>query len=132
MRVLLAEDDPNDAFLVQRAVKEIQLAWELYTVQNGEEAIQYLASLTAAQLPCGIITDIKMPRKTGLEFLRELAASPQFASIPAAVLTSSSIDNDFHQAMEHADGYYIKPGNLQGYKQTVEKIDRLFRSFQPE
>lgn len=89
-----------------------------------------LKAMPAANLPHGIITDIKMPRMSGLELLQNLSGKPDFANLPVVVLTSSSLENDFRQAMEHADGYYIKPGNLQGYRQTVERIDRLFRSFQ--
>jgi hypothetical protein len=41
--VLLAEDNPNDAFLVCRAFKENQTPNPVQSVQNGDEAIQYLA-----------------------------------------------------------------------------------------
>ena len=126
LKVLLAEDDPNDVLLVTRAIQDLRLSWDLQVVENGQQAIEYLLNAKTLDLPQGIITDIKMPLKTGLELLRELALYQQFASIPTATLTSSLVSADFEQAMEEADGYYIKSAQL---KDTLQEIDELFRSF---
>ena len=74
--VLLAEDDPDDVFLIRRALRENNTPNELQVVPNGEEAIGYLAGTgkyadrQAYPFPSLFLLDLKMPVMDGLAVLR--------------------------------------------------------------
>ena len=127
LQVLVVEDDENDSLLLQLSVRALNLGWELHRVKDGQEAIEFLGSLTANRLPLGIITDIKMPRKNGLELLQELASKPEFMNIPTAVLSSSRLQTDIIEAMANADAFFTKPGTLREFQMAISEIDILFR-----
>jgi len=73
--ILLAEDDPNDVLLIQRAFQRNHVANPVQVVRDGEEALAYLsgqAPFTDRErhpLPVLMLMDLKMPRKSGLEVL---------------------------------------------------------------
>src|SRR4051794_37274601 len=90
--ILLAEDDPNDAFFVARALSDSGLGHKLVTVSNGEDCIRYLrgqgryADRTKYPYPGLVLLDIKMPIMTGIEVLKEMAADPVLSRTPAIIL----------------------------------------------
>ena len=55
---------------------------------NGEEALDQLRD---GDLPCVVLTDVRMPRMDGFELSREVSRDPQLASIPIVVMTGDRI-----------------------------------------
>src|SRR5450759_5223238 len=105
--VLLAEDNPNDAFLVCRAFKENQTPNPVQSVPNGDKAIQYLAGegkyadRAAYPFPALFLLDLKMPVKDGLEVLRWLHEHPEIPSkLPVVVLSSIAVSYTHLRAHE--------------------------------
>src|SRR5664279_2791289 len=98
--VLLAEDNPNDVFLVRRAFQENNTANPVHAVGNGDEAIKYLAGegpyadRTAYPFPALFLLDLKMPVKDGLEVLKWLHEHPDIASkLPGVDFSSTELPN---------------------------------------
>ncbi len=82
--ILLAEDDPNDVILFQRAMERASLSVDsLKVVRDGEKAISYLsgqglyADRDLYPLPTLLLLDLKMPRKSGPEVLSWIRKQPQ-------------------------------------------------------
>src|SRR3954470_22161316 len=102
--VLVAEDNPDDALLLRRAIDRAGIRARIKIVGDGEEMLLYLQGLGAYTdrannpLPALMILDIKMPRKTGLEVLEWLVSHPQFSVVPTVVLSSSSVEKDIRRA----------------------------------
>ena len=99
--MLLAEDNPNDVFLVCRAFQENQTLNPVQCVRNGEEAIQYLAGegpyadRAAYPFPALFLLDLKMPVKDGLEVLRWLHEHPDIPrKLPVVILSSTELPNE--------------------------------------
>jgi CheY-like chemotaxis protein len=97
----LAEDNPNDVFLVCRAFQENQTLNPVQCVRNGEEAIQYLAGegpyadRAAYPFPALFLLDLKMPVKDGLEVLRWLHEHPDIPrKLPVVILSSTELPNE--------------------------------------
>jgi len=84
--ILLAEDDIN----IRESFKKVLLLYvdTVYEAANGEEAYE----LYATHKPDILITDIKMPKKNGLELIKEIRQSNK--NIPI-VVTSAYADQDF-------------------------------------
>jgi CheY-like chemotaxis protein len=114
--LLVAEDDPIDALLFERALRRSGCAFKLMRVANGEELIAYIEGSGAyadrANYPPAriVLLDLKMPRKDGFAVLRWRQKRPHACRVPVVVLTSSCLDRDVEQAYElGANSYVIKP-----------------------
>ena len=91
--ILLAEDDPNDVILFQRAMERASLSADsLKAVGDGEKAISYLsgqgiyADRDLYPLPALLLLDLKMPRKSGLEVLEWVRRQPGLKRLQLATL----------------------------------------------
>ena len=103
--VLLAEDDPDDVFLIRRALRENNTPNPLQVVPNGEEAIGYLAGTgkyanrQAHPFPSLFLLDLKMPVKDGLVVLRWLGEHREISGkLPVVVLSSSELPDETQMA----------------------------------
>lgn len=70
-----------------------------------------------------ILTDIMMPERDGLSFLRELSRHPQWSRIPAIAVTAKAMDEDRLAALEAgADGYLSKPFSAGELKRAIREL----------
>src|SRR5687768_8221600 len=93
-RLLLAEDSENDIEMTLDALSEYHLANQIDVVKDGAEALDYLFcrgtySGRNTGHPVVVLLDIKLPKLTGIEVLREIRADPRFKLLPVVMLTSS-------------------------------------------
>lgn len=128
--ILIAEDDPNDRLLIQRAFRRANLANPLQFVGDGVEACAYLAGdgeyadRARYPLPILLLLDIKMPRRSGLEVLAWLREQPGLRRLPVVVLTSSQESVDVQAAYElGANSYLLKPGSPDELLRIVQALD---------
>jgi CheY-like chemotaxis protein len=113
--LLLAEDDENDALLLERALRRAGSEFQLVHVSDGEQAVAYLAGLPpyadrGTHPPADLLLlDLKMPRMDGFEVLRWRRAQTT-QSLPVIVFSSSTLERDIHQAYAlGASSYAVKP-----------------------
>jgi CheY-like chemotaxis protein len=114
--ILMAEDDPNDVLLIQRAFGKAGLKDALKIVRDGEQAIAYLSGSGAYAdrerhpLPYLLLLDLKMPGTDGFEVLQWLRGEPDLRRLLVVVLTSSNLQADVDRAYElGANSYLVKP-----------------------
>ncbi len=117
--ILIADDDLDDCYLVEEALCESGLNFNLSFVHDGIELLQYLnqsGSPTGSQpvqRPDLILLDLNMPRKDGREALAEVKADPNLRSIPVVVLTISNADEDILRTYDMGGaGFIVKPANV--------------------
>src|ERR1041385_4413645 len=102
--ILVAEDNPEDAFLLKRAFLQAGINVRLDFVQDGEEVIHYLkgengfSDRTAFPFPTLLLLDLKMPRLDGFDVLRWLQGQGGLRRLPVTVLSSSDQPKDVNQA----------------------------------
>ncbi len=127
--IVMADDDGEDCLLVRDALGEIERSCDLHFVHDGEELFDYLygrgeyADGKPSPRPDLILLDLKMPRKDGLETLRELKVDPGFRQIPVVVLTTSSARDDIDSAYEcGANSYVSKPTTFQGLVDILQTL----------
>ena len=114
--VLYAEDEDNDAFLMQRAFAKAGVTNPLRVVVDGAAAIRYLSGSAEFRdrqrnpSPCLLLLDLNLPRNSGLEVLQWARSQPSLHDLPIVILTSSSQDRDIGSAYAlGANGYLVKP-----------------------
>lgn len=117
--ILMAEDDPDDRFLSEEALKEARVINELHVVEDGEELMDYLCRRGQFELPASsprpglILLDLNLPKKDGREALKEIKSSPSLRRIPVVVLTTSRAEEDILRTYDlGVSGYITKPISL--------------------
>lgn len=118
--VLMADDDEDDYILVKAAFEASQIKVDLRWVADGQEAMDYLLQTGKymAQEPFRrpdlILLDIMMPRKDGLETLKDIKGHPYLKDIPVVLLTSSAKREVMPYGLKlGADSFIIKPHSLE-------------------
>ena len=113
--ILQVEDDSNDVFLLQRAMKKAGATNLIQVVTDGQQAIDYLkgagrfADRDEFPLPCLVLLDLKLPYVMGLDVLKWIRQQP---GVPLVVilLTASGEEADIASAYRlGANAFLIKP-----------------------
>lgn len=127
MRFLLIEDDDDHAKIVSRTLAKERLANMIDRAKDGVEALEYLrrpSNPKTTPRPDIILLDLKLPKKDGLEVLKEIKSDPSLRAIPVVVLTTSDNEGDKLKAYEnHANSYLVKPLNANCFKKMVEDLN---------
>lgn len=129
IEILLVEDNPRDAELTIRALKKKHLINNLFHVQDGVEALDFLfargkfADRNVEDAPKVILLDLKLPRINGLEVLRTLKQDDRTRAIPVVIVTSSAEDPDIVTAYKlGANSYVIKPVQFEAFIEAMSKL----------
>lgn len=124
--ILLVEDDPNDIDLTFHALAAYDLDKAVDAVRDGAEALDYVhrrgnfADRRPGH-PVVVLLDLKMPRISGLQVLRELKADPQTRTIPVVALTSSRADRDVAECYRlGVSAYVVKPVGFAEFTDAVK------------
>jgi CheY-like chemotaxis protein len=126
--ILLVEDDPNDAALTLRALKQRNLGDRVFHVLDGDEALEFIFTSNLygewnGIAPKVIMLDLKLRRVSGLEVLRELKAQERTRIIPVVVLTSSRQEiSNVESYKLGVNSYVIKPGDSKQFAQLIGDI----------
>lgn len=122
VEILLVEDNPNDAELTLRALKQRNLANQVFVCRDGAEALDFFAN-GASPVPKVVLLDLKLPKVDGLEVLRRLKGETRTKAIPIVVLTSSREEPDILRAYElGANSYIVKPVDFEAFARAVSDV----------
>jgi CheY-like chemotaxis protein len=127
-KILLVEDNPNDAELTLAALDEKNLANEVIWLKDGQEALDFLYCTDAYAgrekiNPVLILLDIKMPRVDGLQVLKQVKADPKLRSIPVVILTSSREESDLIEGYNcGANAFVVKPVDFAQFMHSVSSL----------
>ncbi|MFT5382748.1 MAG: CheY-like chemotaxis protein [Saprospiraceae bacterium] len=125
LHILFADDDVDDRFFFERALREIPIENKLTTVRDGEQLMDYLSG-DLEQLPDVIFLDLSMPRKSGFECLEEIRENEKLKDMPIVMLsTSYTSDTNYEQSIiailykMGAQDFIRKPGEFAKLKQEI-------------
>jgi CheY-like chemotaxis protein len=130
--ILMAEDSVDDAELTIGALEEYNLANRVVLVRDGAEALDYLyrrGRFTGriGLSPILLLLDLKMPKVSGLEVLRQMKETLELSNIPVVMLSSSCEELDLIKAQElGASAYVVKPVRFQDFVDVVKTIGKFW------
>ena len=125
--MLLVEDSPADRDLTLRALKVLNLGSAVHVARDGEEALDYLLSRGAHELPRVVVLDLKLPGLDGIELLRRLREHPVTRSLPVVVLTSSREERDLAECYRlGVNSFVVKPVEFEPYTEAVRQLGRYW------
>lgn len=127
-KILLIEDNEDDAELTQIALKKTKRDDLVYWVKDGAEALDFLLGRGnyeenhwRSNLKL-IFLDLKLPKQNGFEVLEVLKYTGNNFEIPICVLTSSNVESDIEKAYRlGANSYIVKPIDFTEHVQSVNK-----------
>jgi CheY-like chemotaxis protein len=129
LRILVADDDPDDIALLKRAFIKAGISVPLHSVRDGQEAIDYLLGENGFSdrenypFPSLLLLDIKMPRLNGFDVLSWLKSQPNLKRLPVLMFSSSSLRRDInHSADLGANAFLQKPHSLDDLLHLVGSI----------
>jgi two-component system, response regulator len=133
VRVLCAEDDPDDRALVRDALTASRLPSELRFVKDGEELMDYLkikgglGDPVLAPRPDIIFLDLWMPRKDGREALKEIKTNPSLRQIPVVVLTTSRAEEDVFRSYDlGASSFVRKTATFEALVEVMKAVGKYW------
>ncbi len=122
-QIVLIEDNPGDVLLVELALKESVVTYEMTKFKNGEEALRSLCAPegieTSAFVPDAILLDLNTPKSDGFQTLIKLKQSPRLAGVAMAVITTSQATSDKHRTALQGTRYIQKPAQMEEFLTTV-------------
>jgi two-component system response regulator len=126
--ILLVEDNLDDELLTIRALKKNNLLNNVEVVRDGAEALEYLYKEGKYKnrikgLPEVILLDLKLPKLSGLEVLKQIRSDERTKFLPVVILTSSDEDRDLIESYKlGANSYVHKPVDFNQFTEAVNNL----------
>ncbi len=126
--VLVVEDSENDLELMLDVLEEHKLANKIALARDGEEALAYIFKSgkwkdRESGNPTLVLLDLKLPKKNGLEVLKEIRGNKLTANIPVVILTSSKEEQDVYEGYRlGTNAYVVKPVGFEDFARAVKTL----------
>jgi CheY-like chemotaxis protein len=122
LHILLADDDEDDRLLFTEAFSELKIKTIVHTVNTGIQLMERL-KMKNIRLPHLLFLDLNMPRKNGLECLKEIRSDKKLKDISIAIYSTSGTEKDMEETFRNGANVYItKPNDFNILKQILEKV----------
>jgi CheY-like chemotaxis protein len=129
-RLLLVEDNPGDIRLTLEAIKECKIEIDLDVISDGDKVMSFLNKENEyqnAEKPDIIMLDLNLPKRNGIEILKEIKASAKLKRIPVIAVTTSEADHDIFKAYDtHANAYILKPVDFDDFTRVIQMMDAFW------
>ena len=120
--ILLVEDNADDEELTLRALAKSNIMNRVVVARDGVEATDYLFSQHSDVVQV-VLLDLKLPKKDGLEVLREIRADARTKRLPVVILTSSAEEQDILRGYDlGANSYIRKPVDFNQFVDAVRQL----------
>ena len=129
LEILLVEDEPVDIALTTRAFERARLTNPIHVARDGVEALEFLfaqgryAARQDHPLPKVVLIDLNLPKKSGIEVLRQIKAEQRTRDIAVVILTGSKRDRDVKECRRlGAMAYLVKPVDFQNFSEVTSDL----------
>ena len=132
MNILIADDDPDDRLMASEALNQSWPPCHVNCVEDGEELLDYLYNKGAYQnsqhpMPDLVLLDLNMPRKNGVEALKEIKSDPTFRQLPIVVLSTSREEEDIYRTYDlGVNSFITKPVTYEALLNTMKILGKYW------
>jgi chemotaxis family two-component system response regulator Rcp1 len=135
-RIFVAEDNPADVYLIEKALRQHGVAFNMDLAEDGKEALTFLCTDTGAwgtRRPSLIVLDLNLPKHDGAEILRYIRQNQELSAVPVVIFTSSDSPEDRQRAMQSgATRYFRKPSSLKEFLAIGAALKELLLAAQTD
>ena len=125
LHILLADDDEDDRLFFKDAIEELKVRTNVTTVNDGVQLMDYL-NKPDIQLPNVVFLDLNMPRKDGMQCLKEIRADARLKDLSVAIYSTSSSEEDIEETFVRGANIYIKkPNDFGALKKILSEVISL-------
>ncbi len=125
IHIVLADDDEDDRLLFTEAFDELKITTKVNTYNDGVYLMDYLNGEDAI-MPNVLFLDLNMPRKSGMECLKEIKANDKFKDMAIAIYSTSASEEDIENTFVQGANIYIKkPDNFKKLKKALSEVVTL-------
>ena len=127
IEILLAEDNPADAFLIEQALSLTRLNFHLKRAPDGEAASRMLAEIEQQKATLSLLLlDLNLPKVSGHQLLAQVRNSEQLRRTCVIVITSSDSPQDrARTAALNVNYYFRKPTDLHDFLQLGRIVEAV-------
>jgi CheY-like chemotaxis protein len=130
LSILIAEDDSDDRFLMQKALEETGANIKIEFVENGVELLESLNKTRSEEngnYPGFILLDLNMPKMDGREVLKSIKTDNEFKKIPVVVFSTTKNQLEVKRCYDlGANTYIVKPVNFDLLVETINDIHKYW------
>jgi chemotaxis family two-component system response regulator Rcp1 len=131
-RILIAEDNKADVFLMREAIERAGIPADIEVVRDGHDATRYFEAVDADEnIPCPdlILLDMNLPKRSGDEVLKHLRTGTRCNKTSSVLIISSSDAPQERSVVEAygVSGYFRKPSNFAEFMKLGPVIEALLR-----
>ena len=128
--ILVMEDNSDETTLIAKIIDINKWNINFNSVKDGIEAMEYLhkkGRYKDNKTPSLILLDLNLPKKSGLEILKEIKTDKALKYIPVIILTISMDDKDILESYKyHANAYMSKPDNLDKFIEEIYTFNEFW------
>ncbi|WP_100616042.1 response regulator [Confluentibacter citreus] len=122
INIILADDDEDDRLFFCDAFDELKITTRVKTFNDGVYLMDYLNAEDSV-FPNILFLDLNMPRKSGLECLKEIKKNDKFKDIAIAIYSTSASEEDIEKTFIMGANIYIKkPNDFKTLKKVLEEV----------
>ena len=122
LQILLADDDEDDRIFFKEAIEEVKVKTTVTTVNDGVELMDYLCK-PDARLPNLVFLDLNMPKKDGMECLKEIRSNYKLKDLSIAIYSTSASEEDIQRTFVKGANIYIKkPSDFKTLKKILAEV----------
>ncbi|AJR04677.1 response regulator [Siansivirga zeaxanthinifaciens] len=122
IHIILADDDEDDRLFFTEAFDELKINTKVQTYKDGVYLMDYLNSESCI-IPQVLFLDLNMPRKNGMECLKEIKENSKFKDMAIAIYSTSASEEDIENTFVYGANIYIKkPNSFKLLKKTLNQV----------
>ena len=122
LHILLADDDKDDRLFFKYAIEELKIKTRVTTVNDGVQLMEYL-NQPDVELPHVVFLDLNMPRKGGIQCLKEIRSDKKFKDLSIAIYSTSGSEKDIEESfIQGANIYITKPNDFKSLKKILAEV----------
>jgi CheY-like chemotaxis protein len=119
--IVLVEDDPGHARLIEKNIRRAGVNNEIVHFENGTAALAYL--MQARKVPTLVLLDLNLPDMSGTQILERLKSNADTKQVPVIVLTTTDDKVEIQKCYDLGCNVYItKPVDYEAFATAIRQL----------